>query len=365
MTIDKALKVPFYVKASLIIIGLYAFVSMLYVAEHIIVPFVFAVIVAIVLHPVVNFFVRLKINRILAIVISLILSITAISALGALIFSQISRFSESWPKLVDKFTDILNQTSHWASGYFNISPYKITAWIAQTKGELIGAIGSAIGQTLVNVGSGLVVMFIILIYIFMILVYQPLLLEFFRRLFGKRNRNEVSKVISQIKSLIQSYLVGLVIEAFIVATLYTVGLLLLGIEYALVLGIIGALLNVIPYLGAFAAVILPMLIALVTKTSPWYPLYVLALYYFVHLIDSNYLIPKVVASKVKINALVSIIAVIIGSALWGIPGMLLSIPIVAIIKVICDRIEPLKPVGFLLGDTMPALGNFNPRLEKK
>ena len=97
-----------------------------------------------------------------------------------------------------------------------------------------------------------------------------------------------------------------------------------------------------------------MTIALVTK-SPEYVLYVIGLYTFIQLIDNNYIVPKVVASKVKLNALVSIIAVLAGSALWGIPGMFLSIPLTAIIKLIFDRITPLKPWGLLLGDTMPPL----------
>jgi len=139
------------------------------------------------------------------------------------------------------------------------------------------------------------------------------------------------------------------------AALNTTALLILGIDYALLLGIVGALLNVIPYIGGLVAVALPMMVALVTKSTPWYAFYVMAAYYFIQLIDNNYIVPKIVASQVKINALFSIIVVLAGNALWGIPGMFLSIPLLAIVKLICDNIEPLKPWGFLLGDTMPAL----------
>ncbi len=83
--------------------------------------------------------------------------------------------------------------------------------------------------------------------------------------------------------------------------------------------------------------------------------YVVLAYYFIQLVDNNYIVPKIVASKVKINALFSIIAIIAGNAIWGITGMFLSIPLLAIIKLICDHIEPLKPLGFLLGDTMPPI----------
>jgi predicted PurR-regulated permease PerM len=138
-------------------------------------------------------------------------------------------------------------------------------------------------------------------------------------------------------------------------TLYSITLLALGIDYAILLAIIGALINVIPYVGGLVGVALPMLVALATKESAWYALYIMGIFYFIQLIDNNFIVPKIVASKVKINALFSIIVVIAGNALWGIPGMFLSIPLLAIIKLICDHIEPLKPWGFLLGDTMPPI----------
>jgi predicted PurR-regulated permease PerM len=175
----------------------------------------------------------------------------------------------------------------------------------------------------------------------------------------------VSQIVSQIKTVIQRYLIGLFIEAIMMATLNTVALLIIGIDYALILGVIGALLNVIPYVGGLVAVILPMAVALVTKSTSWYLVYVLAAYYFIQLIDNNYIVPKIVASKVKINALFSIIVVLAGNALWGIPGMFLSIPLLAIVKLIFDHIEPLKPWGFLLGDTMPSLLKIKVIFKKK
>jgi predicted PurR-regulated permease PerM len=107
-----------------------------------------------------------------------------------------------------------------------------------------------------------------------------------------------------------------------------------------------------------------MMIALATKSSPWVALYVLIIYYVIQLIDNNYIVPKIVASKVRINALVSILVVLAFGALWGIPGMFLSIPITSIIKVIFDHIEPLKPWGYLLGDTMPPRLNIKPIIKK-
>ncbi len=366
---EKEFKIPFYAKTTIFFVGLFTLITMLYIAQSIIVPVVFALIIAIVLHPVVNFFVRLRINRVVAIAISLLITILLIAGLGTLLYSQASRFSESWPALVDKFTEVFNQSITWSSGYFDIDPKKIHSWITDAKDELLNNSRSAIGQTIINVGSGLVIMFLIPVYIFLILFYEPLLLDFIRKLFGTENQSQVSEIVTKTKTVIQRYLVGLVIEAAIVAVLEITALLILGIEYAILLGILGALLNVIPYIGGLVAVAMPMMIALATKDSAWYAVYVLVIYYIIQLIDNNYIVPKIVASKVKINALFSIIVVIAGNALWGVPGMFLSIPLLAIIKLIFDHIEGLKPWGLLLGDTMPQIFEIktNPlkRIKKK
>jgi predicted PurR-regulated permease PerM len=364
LNIDKDLKLPFYAKATIFLVGLIALIAILYVAKSILIPIVFAIIIAITLHPIVNFLVRKKINRVLAITLALIFTFIVISAFAEMIVSQSSRFSETWPILVDKFTGIFNQLIDWVSQYFDIKHYKIHAWITKTQGELLNSSGAAIGQTLVSIGSGLINLFLIPVYVFMILFYHPILIEFIHRLFGSSDQSQVTEIISQTKTVIQRYLVGLIIEAIIVATLDTTALLLLGIDYAFLLGIIAALLNVIPYIGGIVAVALPMMVAIATKSTGWYAIYVLVSYYIIQLIDNHYIVPKIVASKVKINALFAIIIVIAGNALWGIPGMFLSIPILAIVKLIFDHVEPLKPWGFLLGDSMPPLLKIKSILKK-
>lgn len=356
------IKFPVSVRLPLILIGLIAFFTVLYIAKGIIVPLIFATIISIVLHPIVNLFVRLKINRILAIIITLLMTFVIIASLGILIYSQGSRFTESLPKLVDKFTEILNQTIVWISGHFNLSNNEMTEWTTKVKNELIGSL--EIGQTIVNVGSLLAFLFLIPVYIFMILFYQPLLIEFFRRVFGDSNRSKVSEVIVLIKTLIQRYLIGLLLQVAIIATMYSIGLLILGIEYAIILGIMGAFLNLLPYLGSIIAAAMPMMIAVVTKPSPWYIFLVLGLYVFTQFIDNNFITPKIVGSKVKLNALASIIAVIVFGVMWGIQGMLLAIPLTAIAKLIFDHVKPLEPWGFLLGDTMPPMFRIKPVLKK-
>ncbi len=363
--IKKVIELPFYAKTAIIFVGLIAILSILFIAKSILVPIVFAIIVASVLHPVVSFFTRLKINRVIAIIITLLLTAITLFGLCALIFSQINRFSATWPTLVERFSAISDGSIAWISNNFDINPRKIHEWITKTVNEFINTSTAVIGQTLVIVGNAIVVLFLIPVYVFLLLFYQPLLREFITRVFASGNQVQVSEIVSQTKSVIQRYLVGLVIEAVLVAILDTSALLVLGIDYAILLGIIGAILNVIPYIGGLVAVALPMAVAIATKTTPLYAIYVMVAYYLIQLVDNNYIVPYIVASKVKINALFSIIVVFVGNALWGIPGMFLSIPLMAIIKLFFDHIEPLKPWGFLLGDSMPPLIlEINPILKK-
>jgi len=153
--------------------------------------------------------------------------------------------------------------------------------------------------------------------------------------------------------------VGLFFEMLIMAVLNSAGLLILGIDYAIIMGILCAVLNIIPYIGGVVATLLPMIIAFVTKDSLIYPVLVLIITIVIQFIDNNLIVPKIVASRVQINALISVIAVLIGGAIWGVAGMFLSIPLIAILKVIFDHIEPLKPWGFLFGNIVPTASKFS------
>lgn len=352
-------------KASIFLIGMYALISMLYIAQDIIVPLVFSFIIAILLNPVVNFFNRWKINKVLSITITLFLFGIVFLGLGAFLVWQISGFSESWPIFVDKLSIMFDQSITYLSKYFDIDRKYIYDWIANSRKDLINKNGMLIGQTIFSLTGSILSLVLIPVYIFFILYYKALLLEFVCRLFAEDYQTKVHEIITEIKTVVQKYISGLMIQLVIIAILNSVGLLIIGIDYAILLGVLGALLNLIPYIGGVVAVALPMMIAFATKSTPWPAVYVLGLYALVQMIDNNYVVPKIVASKVQINALFSIIVVLLGNALWGVSGMFLSIPMLAIMKLIFDRIDSLKPWGFLLGDTMPNILKLKPISRKK
>jgi len=343
---------PFYLKLSQITIGIVAFTYVLFIGQEIIVPFVFALIIAILLNPFVGFLQRKGFNHVLAILITVMLAFIVLAVLLYFLFTQASMFTDELPQLKIKFNAMFETSINWVSDNFNVSTKKINAWIIKQKGEGLSNSSAIIGQTLITVSGVLFTVLLIPVYVFMILFYKTLLTKFVSSLFPDEKDGMVKEVLTETKSLIQKYLVGLSIEAGLMAILNSAALLIIGVDYAILIGVIGALLNVIPYLGGLIAIALPMIIAIATQ-SPSAALWVFIAYILIQFIDNQYIVPYIVASKVKINGLISIIVVLIGGALWGVAGMFLSIPLTAILKVVFDRVEPLKPWGILLGEDMP------------
>lgn len=352
---NQAAKAPAYIAFSQVTIGILAFFYIVYIGRDILVPLIFALIISILLNPIVNFLHRKGLNNVIAIIFSITMLVVVVGGILFFIGSQLTLFSDAFPELKEKFTALLNDALSWFAHTFKISKPKLDSWITDQKDGTMNNAGTMIGGALTTISGFFILVFLIPVYIFMFLFYKPLLLDFVSQIFKKDKHGTVAEILASTKSLIQSYLVGLLIEMVIVATMNSTALLIIGVDYAILFGIIGAILNLIPYIGGIIAIALPMAMAFVTQT-PFKALMVLAAYCVVQLIDNNYLIPKIVASKVKVNALISIIVVLIGGALWGIAGMFLSIPLTAISKVILDRIQPLKPLGFLIGDTMPPIG---------
>lgn len=355
---------PFYAKVSQILLGIVILFYILYIGQSILIPLVFAFIISILLNPLVNFLCRKKVNRFVAILMAILMAILFLAALVYFISSQIILFTEMLPQLEKKIDALVSQGIQWISHVFKVSQESLRGSLAQIQKQALTTGKSLIGPTILSLGNLIAVFLLLPVYIFLILWYKRLFLEFIGKLFPAEKHDTVGEIVVESKLLIQNYLIGLLTETGIVAVLNTSGLLILGVDYAVLLGVISALLNVIPYIGGIVAMGLILIIVLATK-APIYALWVLILFSFVQFIDNNIIIPKIVSSRIKINEFISIVAVIVGSALWGISGMFLSLPIIAIIKVIFDHIDPVKPFGFLLGNAMSANGKGLLKFSKK
>ncbi len=231
-------KVPFYARTALIFIGIFALVFTLHIGREIIVPILYATILAIVLNPLINFLINKRINRILAISIVVTLTTLVVGLALFLISSRMAQFSESYPQLKAKFATTSTQLIRWISQTFSIRQYNINSWIKDTKSDAISDF--ALADSLTEVGRVMITALLLPVYLFMMLYYKPLLLEFVRKLFRSEHHIALEEVLVKTKQVIQTYLVGLFFEMVIMAILNSVGLLLIGIEYAILLGILGA-----------------------------------------------------------------------------------------------------------------------------
>ena len=342
-------KFPFYFRSTITLFGIILFVFVLYTVRGIMVPLAFALMISILLNPLVNKLQQKKINRIAAIAIALLAAMILVAGLMVFISSQIAGFTENMPVLQQKFSGMFHQLQLWLQRNYSLSLSKQSELISETGQSL----KPLIGQTLGSVLGALSVIVLLPIYIFLMLFYKTLILNFLYEIFAEKNSNQVSNVLKETKNAIQSYMVGLLMEAIIVAILNSTALLILGVPYAILLGVIGALLNVLPYIGGIVAIALPVLIVTITKDGFTTQIAVIIAYAVIQFIDNNILVPRIVSSKVKINALVSLVIVLLGGAVWGVSGMFLSIPFIAVLKIIFDRVDGLRPWGKLLGDEIP------------
>jgi predicted PurR-regulated permease PerM len=339
---------PFYIRATVILLGLTLFVYALSTLREILVPLAFSLLLAILLNPLDGRFRKWGIPRVWSISLSVILGIVVVGGIIFFLVTQMRVFSKDLPKLEKRFTEISQQLQQTVDQKLGFEKESQDKFLKETQEKL----KPMIGKTLGTVAGALGVALLIPVYVFLILFYKTLLLDFLHDLLRK-NSMDVSEVLHETKGAVQSYMIGLMMEAAIIATLNSVALLIIGVKYAILLGVIGALLNVLPYIGGIVSTILPMGMAMMTQEGVAPPLLVLGAYLVIQFADNHFIMPYVVSSKVNLNALISIVIVLMGGALWGVPGMFLSIPFTGVLKIIFDRVPDLQPWGKLLGDQVP------------
>jgi predicted PurR-regulated permease PerM len=352
---------PFYLKSTVILLGLILASFILSELREILVPLSFALFLAILLNPLVALLEGWKISKTWAIIFSLLVAVLAIMGMAYFLSMQMASFSDQVPLLKQKSTQMVSNLQQWLNHKLNIPLQKQNQFIDQAQAGMKPLIGRALGSV---VGS-LAVIFLLPVYTFLFLYYKMLILDFLYDIFSEENMRDVSAVLKQVKAAIQSYMFGLLLEGLIVATLNTTALMLLGVKYAILLGVLGAILNVLPFIGGILAIIPPLLIATITKDGFHTQLGIVLSYMVIQFTDNHFLVPYIVSSKVKINALISIVVVLLGGAVWGVSGMFLSIPFIGVLKIIFDRIPELKPWGRLLGDEVPVFHKGQLRLKRQ
>lgn len=348
------LKFPFYAKLTLVLLSLMAIIFIFYIGQNILIPVMMSFLFAILLYPIVQFFKsKLHFPHVLAVMITVLLFVLLFIGLFVFLSFQISDFTDDFDKIEKNINIHLRNIQGFIRDNFHLSSREQKQYIDTATEDSMEKGKEMIGTTLMSFTDTLMNLILIPIYTFLILLYRTHFLLFLSKLFKKENHEQLKNILTHIRVAINSYIVGLIIEMILVSTMTTLGFMLIGVKYAILLGIITGILNLIPYIGILFAGVLSIVASLTGSPDLSIILGVIVITVVVQLIDNNILVPMIVSSKVEINAFVSIVGIIIGGAIAGVSGMFLALPILAILKVIFDRIESLEPWGYLMGDHLP------------
>ena len=319
----------------------------LVVLQAFMVPILVSILLSILVSPITLQLEENGLGRIPSIVLTLVLFLGLIAGVLYVSYIQISDMIDMWPSFQNKADIMLYQTRVWMSQTFGLETRSQLNDLEHMSAQLIQEKGStALLMTTTLLGS----LALIPLYMFFMLYYRTFFCNFLYGLLGKTEKKRINLILYRIYDVIHNYLAGIFIVMVIVGSMNTLGLLLLGIKYAVFFGFFAALLLLIPYIGVMIGSALPIMMALVTKDSPMYAVGVGAVFFTIQFLEGNFITPYVVGSKISINPLMAILGLLLGGMLWGIPGMILALPMVAILKVILDHSERLKAFGYVLGD---------------
>jgi predicted PurR-regulated permease PerM len=360
---NNLVRLPFYAKFSLVLLALVLTLLLLYVGKSVFVPILIALLFAILVRPINMFFRRkLRFPSILASIITVAFFVILILGILTFISWQVSSFSKDWATIEKNITIHFSKIQSFLRDTFNVTETEQLEYINKTAVESKSKLTTMATNFLMSFSDTLFNMTLIPIYMFLFLLYQNHFITFLSKLVGEGDQERLKTILYQIKTAVQSYLFGVCIQVVSIAALTTIGLSIVGVPYALLLGVITGILGLIPYLGIILACAITLFATLTGSPDFSLILGVIIVTVIVQIIDNNILVPLVVSSKVEINAIASIVGIFIGGMLAGIAGMFLAIPIIAILKVIFDNVPALQPWGYLIGDDLPKIPQWHKKV---
>jgi len=345
----KQISPPFYAKLALVLFSIICLGYLAILGQTLLAPLMTSFLLALLLLPLANFLERkCRFKRSLASIIAVIIMISFISGILYFLANQLTDLWQDWPLLKKQAETSFHDVQMWISHTFHINTQKQIDYLKNSATSALATSATVLGATLMTLSSTLLFLSFLLLFTFFILNYRKVLFTFLSSVFAEEHKEKVGDIVQRIQYIIKKYITGLFIQMFIVTLLMILVLWILGVKYAVLLGLIAGIFNIIPYIGIFTALLISVLITFATAGAAKMLLVIIA-FVGIHAIDGNVLMPLVVGSKVKINALFAFIGIIVGEMIWGISGMFLCIPYLAMLKIIFDRIDQLKPWGILLG----------------
>lgn len=318
-------------------------IFILIVAKTLLIPLFFAILFAYALYPSANKLEKAGVPRIAANLI-LIVSLIAVAGLGIYGVTQLSEtLTDDLPTIKENVEQNISAVEETVRGWINISEEQVESFTdrIQNSGQIIGTVFSSTTNTILSIG-------LLPVYTFLLLFYRNKFREFISQVSSAENKEITDRIIRQASDVVPRYLKGLFLVCLILVLLNSVGFYIIGIEYALLMGVIAAFFNLIPYLGTVFGYGIVFLFVFLTQ-SPALSVAVAVQFFIVQFIENYILTPNITGSYVQINPLVTILSLIGGGMIWGLPGMFLVIPFLAFLKIVFENIPDLKPVAYLLG----------------
>lgn len=325
--------------------------AILVLAKPIFIPLSIALLFSFILLPVAKKFEKWKMAKTLAAFLSIFTVILIIGGVAYFFSTQIidvaKEFTHFQDKIINAFTDVTLFINNHVSFMENMEKGEL---FNRMKFWLTDSTQFLVSKTVSTTATFMAGLLATIIFTFLFLIYRNGLTKAFLTFSPENKRERVLKMFKSVQQVGQKYLFGMVILTVIIGLANSLGLLIIGIDNPFLFGFLGAALAIIPYIGTSMGAFVPVIYAFVSYDSIWMAVAVVILFWVVQLVTDNFLSPRIVGGALKLNALTAILSLFIGAAVWGVAGMVLFLPFAAMLKVVCEEFEELKPIALLIGD---------------
>lgn len=318
----------------------------LYFAKTLFIPLFFGLLIAMILYPVCKWLEQRRFPRSIAIAVCLLIVTLLFSGIAALLVWQINVFRQDAPELLKKMQVTVHEAEQWLTESFGLTTSRMQQGIGN-----IGGIAKAVIDNTLNM---FFMLFLIPVYSALFLYHRRIFVQFLRWMVPGHYLPQLNTVLQKMIAVYFNYIKGMILVYIIVGVLNSIGLLALGIEHAVLFGMLCAIMTIVPYIGIVVSALLPISVAWLSTGSVWYPVGVVGIFAVVQYLEANVIFPWVVGEQLNVSTWAMLVAVIAGGILWGVSGMVLFIPFVALLKISSDYIEGWKPLNILLSRSADA-----------
>ncbi len=318
-------------------------------AREFLYPLVFGALLAYLLYPMANFFEKKMFPRVFSILLSEIIGIFIIYGIALFLVRQVSRIIDDFPQLREQAIQNVSQFLSSLETQFGISDQKIENFLRSMVEGLFTGTHEQFNKLFVDLAGTILKMALLPVYVFLFLFYRTKFAYFILKTIPKERHLITINVLRKIATVATRYMGGVFIVVLILSVINSAALSIIGVKYAILLGVSASLFSFIPYFGNVIGGTYAVLFSLLVMPSPIFALKVAILFFLVHAFENNILSPNIVGDAVEINPFFVILGLIGAAMVWGVPGMIVIIPVLAVTKIIFDNVPVLVPYGYLLG----------------